>query len=123
MRKKSKDRTSKEYIKFLTPTKRTTKIDGKEYTHYVIATSIPKEWKDKTVKVMLEPAKGLLRIKGKPRFWEMVEKHLDQEAKEWEAKERHQKQMQWEREHPEEAKKLREERKKRSGPLTRELAS
>jgi len=45
------------HIRYLKPSKRITRVKGKEYTHYVIATSVPKEWK-RGVKVTIEPLKG-----------------------------------------------------------------
>ena len=49
----------------------------------LVATSIPKEWKDKLLKITIEPAKGLAKAltKVESSSWETVEKQLDEELK------------------------------------------
>ena len=43
-------------VVFLTPMERKTELRREAHTHYVIATDIPEEWKDKLLKVTVEPA-------------------------------------------------------------------
>lgn len=44
--------------RYLKPIKRKTKVKGREYTHYVICTSVPEEWKD-GVKITIQPLKDV----------------------------------------------------------------
>lgn len=75
-------------VRYLKPMKRTTKAKGKEYIHYVIATTVPEEWKS-GVKVTIEPTKGLVKALRQserdlneegPDFRQMLERHLASEA-------------------------------------------
>jgi hypothetical protein len=55
-----KKRRVNPHERILKPTKRKTKVKGKEYTHYVICTSVPEEWKD-GVKITIQSLKDLYR--------------------------------------------------------------
>lgn len=83
------------HIIYLTPMERTTDISdraiargiftrldaGEKQTHHVIATCIPDRWKDKLLKVTIEPAEAMaqdLALEG-VRHWEKVEEQLDEE--------------------------------------------
>jgi len=95
------------HVRILKPMKRITKVNGKEYIHFVICTSVPKEWKD-GVRVTIEPIINLgdaLELDAKirkhpkpidvkeyrkhmrdlyeqgPKFEEMLEKHFQEEAR------------------------------------------
>lgn len=64
------------HVVYLTPMERTTKVYGREHSHYVVATPILKKWKDKTLKITIEPAKGFVKkfAQVESRSWETVDK-------------------------------------------------
>jgi hypothetical protein len=81
LKKKSVEKSVENRIIYLTPMERKTKIRNKMRTHYVIATSIPDKWKDKMLKVTIEPAEAMaqdLALEG-VRHWKKVEEQLDDE--------------------------------------------
>ena len=58
--------------RILKPTKRKTKVKGKEYTHYVISTTVPEEWKD-GVKITIQPLKDLYKEEYVDAAWLRME--------------------------------------------------
>ena len=73
----------KTVTKYLLPLKRTTKIEGKEFTHYIIATSVPEEWKDGVEITIKAPKLRRYAVTNDESdyFQISINKHLDYEAK------------------------------------------